>query len=170
MRLEKCWFCSSTIYPGHGIQFVRNDAKIFRFCRSKCHKNFKMKRNPRKVKWTKAYRKLHGKELNQDATFEFERKRNRPERYDRNVVENTIKAMKKIEEIRVKREEKFWESRMKVKKDKKAAVLELEQNIHLVKAPAALEADPSLTLPKKSEKLKVRVDAPRAEESRSMEE
>jgi large subunit ribosomal protein L24e len=75
--------------------------QIFRFCRSKCHKNFKMKRNPRKVKWTKAYRKLHGKELTQDATFEFERRRNRPERYNREVVEQTLKAMKKIDEVRV---------------------------------------------------------------------
>ncbi|MCO5602341.1 hypothetical protein L7F22_056471 [Adiantum nelumboides] len=170
MRLEKCWFCSSTIYPGHGIQFVRNDAKIFRFCRSKCHKNFKMKRNPRKVKWTKAYRKLHGKELTQDATFELERKHNRPERYDRNVVQNTIKAIKRIEEIRAKREEKFWESRMKVKKEKKADLAELKQNIHLVKAPAALQEDPSLTLPKKKEKMKVQVEAPRVEEPRSMED
>ena len=91
--------------------FIAGCAQIFRFCRSKCHKNFKMKRNPRKVKWTKAYRKLHGKELTQDSTFEFERRRNRPERYNREVVEQTLKAMKKIDEVRVQRESKFWESR-----------------------------------------------------------
>lgn len=172
MRLEKCWFCSSTIYPGHGIQFVRNDCKIFRFCRSKCHKNFKMKRNPRKVKWTKAYRKLHGKELTKDTTFEFERRRNRPERYDRNVVQNTLKAIKKIEEVRISREAKLWENRMKGNKAKqiKEDARELEQGIHLVKAPLAMQEEPGLTLPTKAEKMKVKVSSSKQQKEHSMEE
>ncbi|XP_059646744.1 probable ribosome biogenesis protein RLP24 [Cornus florida] len=168
MRLEKCWFCSSTVYPGHGIQFVRNDAKIFRFCRSKCHKNFKMKRNPRKVKWTKAYRRLHGKDMTQDSTFEFERKRNRPERYDRNLTENTLKAIKTIDKVRVDREARHHARRMKGKKAKeqREAAKELEQSIDMVKAPAALQQEPSLTLPKN----KVKVSQPQAEENHLMEE
>nr|ABK21139.1 unknown [Picea sitchensis]ACN39993.1 unknown [Picea sitchensis] len=172
MRLEKCWFCSSTIYPGHGIQYVRNDCKIFRFCRSKCHKNFKMKRNPRKVKWTKAYRKLHGKELTKDTTFEFERRRNRPERYDRNVVQNTLKAIKKIEEVRVSREAKLWENRMKGNKAKqiKEDARELEQGIHLIKAPLAMQEEPGLTLPTKAEKMKVKVSISKQQKEHSMEE
>ncbi|GLT72335.1 hypothetical protein SLA2020_442800 [Shorea laevis] len=166
MRIEKCWFCSSSVYPGHGIQFVRNDAKIFRFCRSKCHKNFKMKRNPRKVKWTKAYRRLHGKDMTQDSTFEFERRRNRPERYDRNVTENTLKAIKTIDKVRSRREAKHIETRKKGKKAQKMreAVKELEQSISLVKAPSVLREDPSLTLPK------IMVKVSQAQESQRMEE
>lgn len=141
--------------------------QIFRFCRSKCHKNFKMKRNPRKVKWTKAYRRLHGKDMTQDSTFEFERKRNRPERYDRNVTENTLKAIKKIDKVRVDREARHHTMRMRGKKtmEQREAAKELEQSIHMVKAPALLQQEPSLTLPK----IKVKVSQQQSEENR-MEE
>ncbi|KAI5124377.1 hypothetical protein M0805_008980 [Coniferiporia weirii] len=112
MRIEKCYFCSTNVYPGHGSAFVRNDAKVFRFCTSKCHKNFKMKRNPRKVKWTKAFRKAHGKEMTIDSTIEFEKRRNVPVRYNRELVQTTIKAMKRVGEIRQRREHAFWKNRM----------------------------------------------------------
>ena len=104
--------------------------QVFNFCRSKCHKNFKMKRNPRKVRWTKAYRKLAGKELAEDTTFELERRRNRPEKYDREVVQKTLKAIGKIEAIKSKRQERFYEGRMqKAKlKEKKASLDEAKRS------------------------------------------
>ena len=63
--------------------------KVFRFCRGKCHKAFKKKRNPRKVKWTKAFRKSAGKELTVDPAFEFEKKRHVPVKYERELWQNT---------------------------------------------------------------------------------
>ncbi|ERE69307.1 putative ribosome biogeneis protein RLP24-like protein [Cricetulus griseus] len=88
------------IYPGHGMMFVHNDWNLFRFCKSKCHKNFKKKRDPRKVRWTKAFWKAAGKELTADNSFEFEKRRNEPVRYQRELWSKTIDAMKRIEEIK----------------------------------------------------------------------
>ena len=90
---------------------------MFRFCRSKCHKNFKMKRNPRKLRWTKAFRKAAGKEMAIDATFEFEKRRNVPVRYDRELMATTVRAMKRVSEIRAKRERIFYATRMQPKKE-----------------------------------------------------
>ncbi|KAH9818595.1 ribosomal protein L24e-domain-containing protein [Melampsora americana] len=112
MRIEKCYFCGANVYPGHGTMFVRNDAKMFRFCRSKCHKNFKMKRNPRKVRWTKAFRKAAGKEMTMDSTLDFEKRRNVPIKYDRELVNSTVTAIDRIAEIKSKRERAFYAARI----------------------------------------------------------
>ena len=119
--------------------FVRNDSKIFHFCRSKCHKNFNLKRNPRKMKWTKAFRKSAGKEMTVDSTFDFEKRRNRVEKYDRQVMATTIRVMKKVQEIKSKREQRFYDRRMKVKKqhEKTQNKVEIKQNINLI-APAVV--------------------------------
>eukprot|EP00735_Rhodelphis_limneticus_P003747 TRINITY_DN1525_c0_g1::TRINITY_DN1525_c0_g1_i1::g.28196::m.28196 TRINITY_DN1525_c0_g1::TRINITY_DN1525_c0_g1_i1::g.28196 ORF type:complete len:183 (+),score=40.01,sp/Q3SZ12/RLP24_BOVIN/57.59/7e-60,Ribosomal_L24e/PF01246.15/1.2e-29,Phosphorylase/PF00343.15/0.0037 TRINITY_DN1525_c0_g1_i1:74-550(+) len=141
MRIEKCYFCSGPVYPGHGSCFVRNDSKMFRFCRSKCKRNFEMKRNPRKVRWTKAFRKAAGKEMAVDSTFDFERKRNRIEKYDREKMLTVVKAIKKVNDIREKREADFYKNRMRSvkKKDALKAVEELKKDIHLIKSPAAVK-------------------------------
>lgn len=97
---------------------VRNDAKEFRFCRSKCHKNFKMKRNPRKLRWTKAFRKAAGKEMVVDSTLAFSARRNIPVRYNRELVSETLRAMGRVEEIRVRRERAFYKNRMRGNKER----------------------------------------------------
>jgi len=137
MRIETCWFCSSPVYPGHGMTFARNDGKVFKFCRPKCHKNFKRKRNPRKVKWTKSFRKTNGKEMAVDTTFEFEKRRNRPVKYDRNVVGSSLRAMKRVAEIKSAREEAFYKARMAPHKamEREKVRLEIAENVDLV-APA----------------------------------
>eukprot|EP00768_Dysnectes_brevis_P008666 gnl/Dysnectes_brevis/800_a882_5243.p1 GENE.gnl/Dysnectes_brevis/800_a882_5243~~gnl/Dysnectes_brevis/800_a882_5243.p1 ORF type:complete len:210 (+),score=37.41 gnl/Dysnectes_brevis/800_a882_5243:38-667(+) len=111
MRLHKCSFCSKTIYPGYGATFVRNDGRVFRFCTSKCTRNFKLKRNPRKVKWTKAYRHTQGKDMVTDTTYDFERRRNVAVRYNRDVYMKTIKAMKRVAEIQHTRQIRHIEDR-----------------------------------------------------------
>lgn len=139
MRVDKCFFCGSPKYPGKGIEFIRNDCKIFKFCRSKCHKNFKKKKNPRKAKWTKAFRKGAGKELAIDPSFEFEKRRNIPVKYDRELWQNTITAMKKVVEIKERRQSQFIYDRQKKARaiERIKDVKEVKRDMALIRSPAA---------------------------------
>ncbi|XP_005186211.1 probable ribosome biogenesis protein RLP24 [Musca domestica] len=139
MRIETCYFCSSKIYPGHGVQFVRNDCKIFKFCRGKCHKAFKRKKNPRKVRWTKAHRKAAGKELSIDPSFEFEKRRNVPIKYNREMWQKTLDAIKKVTEIKERRQGQFIMDRLRKGREVEIQmdVKDVQRNISLIRSPAA---------------------------------
>ena len=139
MRIETCYVCSGPVYPGKGTTFIRNDCKKFCFCRSKCHKTFKAKLNPRKLKWTKAHRRAAGKEMSVDATFDFERLRHRPVKYDRELMKTTVRTMDRVAKIKQAREERFWQKRMEPNKEreKERDLAEVAQGLDLITSPLA---------------------------------
>lgn len=153
MRIEKCWYCSSPVYPGHGMMFVRNDSKIFRFCRSKCHKHFKAKHNPRKTAWTKAFRAAKGKEMIVDKTFDFEKKRNVPERYDRDLYVKAVQAMLVASRIRQVRKERFHRLRLAAQRKLRISLAEKEisKQKDLLKLPISKLAKSKLAAKLKKE-------------------
>ena len=72
-----------------------------------------------------------------DSTLEFEKKRHVPVKYDRELVATTLKAMKRVQEIKAKRERAFYKKRMVGKKVKELEqeIKSIQQNIELVDAP-----------------------------------
>jgi large subunit ribosomal protein L24e len=100
-----------------------------------------MKRNPRKVKWTKAFRRAAGKDMVVDSTLEFEKRRNIPVRYDRDLMQTTLKAMKRVQEIKQKRERVFYKQRYipiyermagKKEQELQESIKQLQKNLELV--------------------------------------
>lgn len=113
--------------------------QIFKFCRAKCHAAFKKKKNPRKVKWTKAYRKTVGKELAVDPAFEFEKRRNTPVKYNRELWSNAIEAMKKVENIRQRRQNLHIMQRLRKGREleKERDIKEVQRDLSMIRSPAA---------------------------------
>ena len=53
-----CNFTHEEMEPGTGMMFVRRDGTVLWFKDSKSRKNMlKLKRNPRRLKWTRRYEK-----------------------------------------------------------------------------------------------------------------
>lgn len=82
----------------------------------------------------------------QDSTFDFEKRRDEPVRYDRNLMQTTLRVMQRVEQVRERRQDKFWEHRMKAskRKTKEMDKLEIAQNIDLI-APAVVRSKQQLT-------------------------
>jgi len=60
--MVKCTYCGTIIPQGTGAMYIKNDSTISYYCSLKCDKNAnKLKRDPRKLKWTEASRKLRNK-------------------------------------------------------------------------------------------------------------
>ena len=134
MRIFKCFYCGCPIYPGHGMCFIRNDCRMFRFCSSKCNRHFKVRHDPKKSKWTKAYRKTMGKELIYDKSLEFEQQKVEPIKYDRDQYVKTIKLIRKIQKLKNLKAKIHWHTRMKIAKQKNnnAITNELKKHIDLI--------------------------------------
>ncbi|KAI9806267.1 MAG: hypothetical protein M1825_006382 [Sarcosagium campestre] len=81
-----------------------------------------MKRNPRKLKWTKSFRQAAGKEMTVDATLlaftNAGARRNIPVRYNRDTVAASLRAMERVQEVRARRERVFYKQRMKGNREK----------------------------------------------------
>ena len=122
-------------------------SQVFRFCRGKCHKAFKAKLNPRKLRWTKAFRKAAGKEMSVDTTFDFERLRHRPVKYDRELMKKTVRAMGRVQEIKQAREKRFWDKRMEGNElqKEKDDLREVQQGLDLIVSPLAQEEHQKVT-------------------------
>ena len=76
-----------------------------------------------------------------DTTLQFAARRNVPVRYDRNLVSTTLKAMRRVSEIRARRQRVFFKNRMAGNKERvRAANRKLvAENEHLLPRQRASE-------------------------------
>ncbi len=97
-----------------------------------------------------------------DSTFEFEKRRNRPIRYNRETMETTLRAMKRVSEIQHRRQDLFWKNRMRahagVQREQIRA--EIKKGIELI-VPAAADREKAIQLATSKISSKEKVSKPK---------
>eukprot|EP01012_Entosiphon_sulcatum_P037952 TRINITY_DN4894_c0_g1_i2.p3 TRINITY_DN4894_c0_g1~~TRINITY_DN4894_c0_g1_i2.p3 ORF type:complete len:151 (+),score=35.36 TRINITY_DN4894_c0_g1_i2:655-1107(+) len=65
MKKEQCAFSGWVVHPGHGRRYVPTNVQptkpVFVFATNRCRVFFLRKKNPRNLRWTVLYRRLHKK-------------------------------------------------------------------------------------------------------------
>lgn len=74
-----------------------------------------------------------------DSTFEFEKRRNIPIRYNRELVQTTVKAIQRVSEIQRRRERAFHNNRMAVAREKLRVVRAKKRTVRDAKDKAYAE-------------------------------
>jgi len=92
-----------------------------------------------------------------DSTIEFEKRRNVPVRYDRQLIQTTVKAMKRVGEIKARRERVFFKHRMAASREKQKA--HRKRVMEAVKSSVKLHEPISTQSSTVREKIKVPVKA-----------
>jgi large subunit ribosomal protein L24e len=72
-----------------------------------------------------------------DKVFDFEKRRNVPVKYNRDLMIQTVQAVKRINEIKEQRQRRHWENRVRRTQEKHQDAIdkELEANMHLAEEP-----------------------------------
>lgn len=101
-----------------------------------------------------------------DSTLDFEKVRNRPVKYDRQLMQATVRAMKRVDEIKQLRQQRFMEARREAAKEMQTQTAreEIVKSIDLV-APAASKQREAIDRVVSKAKAKLAKDANREAES-----
>lgn len=72
-----------------------------------------------------------------DTTFDFERLRHRPVKYDRELMKTTVRAMERVQKVKEAREKRFWDKRMEgnTKVQYERDRVEVKQGLDLILSP-----------------------------------
>lgn len=102
-----------------------------------------------------------------DSTFEFEKRRNRPVKYNRELMGTTLRAMKKVSDIKHKRQDLFFKMRMRAHKAKQRDEVraDIAKGIEII-APAAANREAALEIAKAKVSSKQKVQKQKDQESR----
>merc|ERR1712042_51104 len=83
MKIQLCSFSGYKIQPGRGKTMVRTDGRVMVFLNSRCEAAYLMKKNPREVRWTVLYRRLHKKGVEEEVA---KRRTRRTQKFQRAIV------------------------------------------------------------------------------------